>query len=176
MSLPNLKTCEYSMPVTRMFPVAYSTDTLGRGPSDQIGFYDDIIVPWGHCYEIQFIRATNEHESSTYDLDIHIRYGGWNVNGNYYASGRNGQFSTSNSINNTTPYLNGSMAAKDVTLMLCHEKEITADSYVDIITKDNPLYLSEGMGMRFENNSADYATGWTTKTLAMTVSYIDHYN
>ena len=176
MSLPNLKTCEYSMPITRMFPVSdASTTDLGRGPYDQTGFHDDIVVPWGHCYEVQFIRATNESESTTYDLDIHMRYGGWNVNGNYYSYARAGTFTTSNAINNTAPYLNGSMAAKDVTLMLCHEKEITADNYVDIITKDNPLYLSEGMGLRFET-TADYATGWTTMTLAMTVSYIDHYN
>jgi hypothetical protein len=175
MSLPNLKTCEYSMPITRMFPVCDEDNDIGRGTSNQIGFYDEIVVPWGHCYEIQFIRATNEHESSTYDLDIYMRYGGWMTNGNYYSTGEVGTFSTANSINNTTPYLNGTMAAKDNAMMLCHEKEVVADSYVDIITKDTPIYLSEGMGMRFHTTS-DYGTSWSTMTLAMTVSYIDHYN
>ena len=68
--------------------------------------------------------------------------------------------------------------AADMAHFLCHEEEIAADNYKDIITKDTPLYLSEGNGLRFLT-TANYSGSdgnYSTNTLVMTLSYIDHYN
>ena len=181
MAIPNLKNCEFSIPMTEQHPVGANDSNIGHGITGQSAGYSDLLVPWGHLWEVQLLRVTNEHESSTYDIDVILSTGKWKINNNYYSthSGLQGNFSTSNAINTTTPYVNMTEAgAADMAHWLCHEEEIAADNYKDIITKDTPLYLTEGNGLRF-NTTTDYNRSdghYGTKTVVMTISYIDHYN
>lgn len=181
MAIPNLKTCEFSIPMTSQHPVGDTTASIGHGITGQSAGLWDLFVPWGHLWEIQLLRFSNESESSTYDIDVIMSTGKWRINQNYYSthSSFQGNYSSSNAINTTTPYVNMTDAsAADMAHWLAHEKEVTADNYVDIITKDTPLYLTEGNGLRFETTS-DYNQsdgGYGTKTLVATISYIDHYN
>ena len=181
MAIPNLKTCEFSIPMTVQHPVNSNDGSIGRGYTAQSPGLFDIWIPWGHLWEVQLLRATNEHESSTYDIDVILSTGKWKVNNNYYSthSSFQGSFVTANAINTTTPYVNMTEAgAADMAHFLCHEEEIAADNYKDIITKDTPLYLSDGNGLRFLT-TANYSGSdgnYSTNTLVMTLSYIDHYN
>ena len=181
MAIPNLKNCEFSIPMTEQHPVGANTSYIGHGITGQSPGYTDLFVPWGHLWEVQLLRVTNEHESSTYDIDVILSTGKWKVNNNYYSthSSFSGNFVTANAINTTTPYVNMTEAgAADMAHYLCHEEEIAADNYKDIITKDTPLYLSEGNGLRFLT-TADYSGSdgnYSTNTLVMTLTYIDHYN
>ena len=182
MAIPNLKNCEFSIPMTEQHPVGDNDNNIGYSYTDQSPGLFDLWVPWGHVFEIQFLRITNEHESSTYDIDVILSTGKWKTNNNYYSnhgSGLAGSYSTSNAINTTTPYVNMTEAnSADMAHWLAHETEVAADAYVDIIKKDTPLYLTEGNGLRF-NTTTDYNQsdgGYGTKTLVATISYIDHYN
>ena len=181
MAIPNLKTCEFSIPMTEQHPVNGVDSHIGRGYNAQSPGFFDVWIPWGHLWEVQLLRATNEHESSTYDIDVILSTGKWKVNNNYYSSHSSlqGNFVTSNAINTTTPYVNMTeVGAADMAHFLCHEEEIAADNYKDIITRDTPLYLSEGNGLRFlttaNYNGSD--GNYSTNTIVMTLSYIDHYN
>ena len=181
MAIPNIKNCEFSIPMTEQHPVGSEDSSLGYGYDALSPGFFDLFVPWGHVYEIQLIRATNEHETSTYDIDVLLMTGKWRSNNNYYTnhSSFQGDHVTANAINTTTPYVNMTEAyAADMGHWLCHEEEIAADNYKDIITKDTPLYLTEGNGLRFNTttdvNQSDGNYG--TKTITMTISYIDHYN
>ena len=179
MSVPNIKNCEFSIPITRMYPVGDDSSAqtnLGRGYHSSGQKYIDLWVPWGHVFEVQFLRATNENESSTYDIDVFMHYGGGMLSSNTASGGNSGNPVTDANVNNTTPYIDFTEPSfKDLGMWLVHEKEVGPDLYVDLLTKDTPIYLSEGMALRFET-SGDYGDGWDTKTLAMTISYIDHYN
>ena len=181
MAIPNIKNCEFSIPMTEQHPVGNNDNSLGYGYDALSPGLMDLFVPWGHVYEVQFLRATNEHESSTYDIDVLLMTGKWRSNNNYYTthSSFTGDHTSSNAINTTTPYVNMTEAgAADMAHWLCHEKEVAADNYLDIITKDTPLYLTEGNGLRFDT-TADYNQSdgnYGTKTIVMTISYIDHYN
>ena len=167
--------------MTEQHPVGANTSQIGHGYTAQSPGLTDLFVPWGHLFEVHLLRVTNEHESSTYDIDVILSTGKWKVNNNYYSthSSFQGSFVTANAINTTTPYVNMTEAgAADMAHFLCHEEEIAADNYKDIITKDTPLYLSEGNGLRFLT-TANYSGSdgnYSTNTLVMTLSYIDHYN
>ena len=180
MAIPNLKNCEFSIPMTEQHPVGANTSYIGHGITGQSPGYTDLFVPWGHLWEVQLLRVTNEHESSTYDIDVILSTGKWRANNNYSShSNFSGNHTDSNSVNTTTPYVNMTEANfADMAHWLAHETELNADTYVDIITKDTPLYLSEGNGLRFDTTT-DYNQsdgGYGTKTLVVTISYIDHYN
>ena len=180
MAIPNFKNCEFSIPMTEQHPVGSNTDNQGYGYDAQSPGLWDLWVPWGHVYEIQLLRATNENESSTYDIDVLLSTGKWEINNNYYSTHGSGFSGDHNDYYSTTsPYVNMTEAgAADMAHWLCHEEEIAADNYKDIITKDTPLYLSEGNTLRFDTTT-DYNQsdgGYGTKTLVVTISYIDHYN
>lgn len=174
MAVPNLKTCEFSLPMTSQHPVGDVTTAIGRGYLSSTAKFNDINVPWGHCFEVLLLRATNEHESNTFDIDVILGTGQYKLSPNYYHNSDNGDYDTSNAINTATPYVNSTEPGiSDYKFYLAHEKEVTADNYVDIITRDTPLFLNEGNSLRFETTS-DY-TQDHDKTLVMTISYIDHY-
>ena len=181
MAIPNLKNCEFSIPMTEQHPVGANNSNIGHGINGQSAGYSDLLVPWGHVWEVQLLRVTNEHESSTYDIDVILSTGKWKTNNNYYSSHSSfgGNWSSSNAINTTTPYVNMTETQHaDMAHWLCHEEEVVPDNYVDIIKKDTPLYLSEGNTLRFDTTT-DYNQsdgGYGTKTLVVTISYIDHYN
>ena len=181
MAIPNLKNCEFSITMTEQHPVGANTSYIGESYTAQSPGSQDLFVPWGHLFEVQLLRVTNEHESSTYDIDVILSTGKWRSNNNYYATHTNfsGNHTASNSVNTTTPYVNMTEANfPDMAHWLCHEEEIAVDNYKDIITKDTPLYLSEGNGLRFLT-TANYSGSdgnYSTNTLVMTLSYIDHYN
>ena len=181
MAIPNLKNCEFSIPMTEQHPVGAENSNIGHGINGQSAGLSDLVVPWGHLWEVQLLRVTNEHESSTYDIDVILSTGKWKTNNNYYSSHSSfgGNWSSSNAINTTTPYVNMTEAQHaDMAHWLCHEEEVVPDNYVDIIKKDTPLYLSEGNTLRFDTTT-DYSQsdgGYGTKTLVVTISYIDHYN
>ena len=181
MAIPNFKNCEFSIPMTEQHPVGANTSYIGESYTAQSPGSQDLFVPWGHLFEVQLLRVTNEHESSTYDIDVILSTGKWRSNNNYYATHTNfsGNHTASNSVNTTTPYVNMTEAnAADMGHWLAHEEEIAVDKYVDIIKKDTPLYLTEGNGLRFDTTT-DYNQsdgGYGTKTLVVTISYIDHYN
>ena len=179
MSVPNLKNCEFSIPITRMYPVGDGgTDhtDLGRGGNSSGQKYIDLWVPWGHVFEVQFLRATNENESSTYDIDVFMHYGQGLLSSNTASGGNTGNPVVDANENDTTPYIDFTEPSfRDIGMWLVHEKEVAVDTYVDLLTKDTPIYLSEGMALRFETTT-DYGDTWGTKTLAITISYIDHYN
>ena len=181
MAIPNLKNCEFSIPMTSQHPVSANTSYIGESYTAQSPGSFDIWIPWGHLWEVNLIRVTNEHESSTYDIDVILSTGKWKSNPNYYSTHTNfsGNWTSSNSVNTTTPYVNMTEAnAADMGHWLAHETEVAADAYVDILKKDTPLYLTEGNGLRFDTTT-DYNGsdgGYNTKTLVATISYIDHYN
>jgi len=181
MAIPNLKNCEFSVPMTEQHPVGANTTQIGHGYTAQSPGLTDLFVPWGHLWEVQLLRFSNESESTTYDIDVILSTGKWRSNNNYYSTHGNfsGNHTASNTVNTTTPYVNMTEANfADMGHWLAHEKEVTADNYVDIINKDTPLYLSEGNGLRFDT-TADYNQSdgnYGTKTLVATISYIDHYN
>ena len=108
------------------------------------------------------------------DIDV-ILGTGQRRSSNYYYNAGTGVMDTSNSFNTTTPYLNatGEPGHADMAHYLAHEKEVTADNYIDIITRDTPLFLNEGNFLRFET-TADFTHNYNL-TLVVTLSYIDHY-
>ena len=181
MAIPNFKNCEFSIPMTEQHPIGDNDTSDGYGYDGASPGLWDLWVPWGHVFEIQLLRVTNEHESATYDVDVLMYTGKWRNHNNYYVNHNSfqGDYTTSNAINTTTPYVNMTEAnAADMGHWLAHEEEIAVDKYVDIIKKDTPLYLTEGNGLRFQTTT-DYNQsdgGYGTKTLVATISYIDHYN